>query len=79
MMQGTMSISEYFLRVKNIYAEIIELDATEKISVAHLRRFLIHDLNKEYTLFFTSIQGWAQQPSVEELENLLFNQEALAK
>ena len=29
--------------------------------------------------FITSIQGWANQPSVEELENLLSSQEALAK
>ncbi|PHT38397.1 Cytochrome [Capsicum baccatum] len=78
-MQGTMSISEYFLRVKNICAKISELYATKKISVARLRRFLILCLNKEYTPFVTSIQGWAQQPSVEELKNLLSNQEALAK
>ncbi|KAH0765121.1 hypothetical protein KY285_000992 [Solanum tuberosum] len=78
-MQGTMSILEYFLRVKNICAEISKLDATEKISAVRLRRFLIRGLNKEYTPFVTSIQGWAQQPSVEELENLLSNQEALAK
>lgn len=39
--QGGMSISEYFLRVKSICAEISELDADEKISEARLRRFLI--------------------------------------
>ena len=34
---------------------------------------------KEYGPFVTSIKGWAKQPSVEKLENLLSNQEALAK
>lgn len=33
----------------------------------------------EYIPFITSIQGWEKQPSVEELESLLSNQEALAK
>lgn len=29
--------------------------------------------------FISSIQGWANQPSIIELENLLLNQEALVK
>lgn len=77
--QGGMSISEYFLKVKSLCAEISELDVDEKISEARLRRFLIWGLKKEYTPFITSIQGWEKQPSVEELENLLANQEALAR
>ncbi|XP_059281162.1 uncharacterized protein LOC132034831 [Lycium ferocissimum] len=76
---GGMSISGYFLRVKSICAEISELDPEEKIGEARLRRFLIRGLKKEYNPFVTSIQGWAKQPSVEEFENLLSNQEALAK
>ncbi|KAL3533462.1 hypothetical protein ACH5RR_006983 [Cinchona calisaya] len=75
--RGGMSISEYFLRVKSFCAEILELDSDEKISEARLRRYLIRGLKKKYARY-TSIQGWANQPSVEELENLLFNQEALA-
>ncbi|KAL0453679.1 UNVERIFIED_CONTAM: Retrovirus-related Pol polyprotein from transposon RE1 [Sesamum latifolium] len=74
-----MSIFEYFLKVKNICAEISELDPHEKISEARMRRFLIRGLKKEYTPFVVSVQGWPNQPSVEELENLLSNQEALAK
>ncbi|KAF2286935.1 hypothetical protein GH714_035776 [Hevea brasiliensis] len=73
--QGEMSIFEYFLRVKSICAEISELDANEKISEARLRRFLIRGLKKEYTPFVTSIQGWAKQPSVEELERNKNNKE----
>ncbi|KAL0314881.1 UNVERIFIED_CONTAM: hypothetical protein Sangu_2332500 [Sesamum angustifolium] len=74
-----MSISEYFLKVKNICAEISELDPAEKISEALLRRFLIRGIQKEYNPYVTSVQGWEKQPSVEELESLLSNQEALAK
>ncbi|XP_071742583.1 uncharacterized protein [Rutidosis leptorrhynchoides] len=74
-----MIVSEYFLRVKNLCSEISEIDVSEKISEARLRRYLIRDLKKEYVRFITSIQGWTTQPSVEELENLLSNQEALAK
>ncbi|KAK3042181.1 hypothetical protein RJ639_001301 [Escallonia herrerae] len=77
--QGGMSISEYFLKVKNICSEISQLDMDEPISEARLRRYLIRGLRKEYMPFVTSVQGWAVQPSVEELENLLSNQEALAK
>ncbi|KAH0774453.1 hypothetical protein KY290_011590 [Solanum tuberosum] len=53
--QGGMSISEYFLRVKGICAEISELDPDEKIGEARLRRFLIRGLKKEYSPFVTSI------------------------
>ncbi|XP_071728349.1 uncharacterized protein [Rutidosis leptorrhynchoides] len=63
----------------SICAEILEIDDKEKISESRLRRYLIRGLKKEYVPFITSIQGWATQPSVEELENLLTNQEALAK
>ncbi|KAL4388206.1 hypothetical protein GQ457_09G012020 [Hibiscus cannabinus] len=77
--QGNMYISEYFLKVKSVCAEISELDIEEKISEARIRHFLIRGLKKEYFPFVTSIQGWAHQPSIEELESLLSNQEALAK
>ena len=50
-----MSISEYFLRVKSICAEISETDADEKISEARLRRYLARGLRKEYGPFVTSI------------------------
>ncbi|KAK4435148.1 hypothetical protein Salat_0678100 [Sesamum alatum] len=76
--QGGMSVFEYFLKTKFIYVEISELDPNEKISEAHMRRFLIRGL-KEYMPSVISIQGWPNQPSVEVLENLLSNQEALAK
>ncbi|KAJ4828077.1 hypothetical protein Tsubulata_049920 [Turnera subulata] len=77
--QGGMSISKYFLRVNNLCKEISELDPDQKISEASQRRFLIRGLKKKYTSFVTSIQGWASQTTIEELESLLANQEALAE
>ncbi|KAK3001833.1 hypothetical protein RJ639_022241 [Escallonia herrerae] len=56
-----------------------EIEMDEKISKARLRHYLVRGLKKEYGPFVTSIQGWSTQPSVEELENFLSNQEALAK
>ncbi|KAJ0046528.1 hypothetical protein Pint_04325 [Pistacia integerrima] len=56
-----------------------EIDVDDKISKVHLRWHLIGGLRKEYGPFVTSIQGWSQQPSIEELENFLSNKEALAK
>ena len=44
-----------------------------------MRRIVIRGLKPEYSSFVTSIQGWAQQPSLEEFENLLSSQELLAK
>lgn len=77
--QGGISISKYFLRVKNICAKISEIDEKEKINEARLRQYFIYGLKKEYGPFITFIQGWANQPSLEELQNLLSNQEALTK
>ena len=65
--------------MKNLCSEILELDAEEPVSDARLRRYLIRGLQKDFMPFVCLIQGWANQPRVIELENLLFNQEALIK
>ncbi|KAG6503769.1 hypothetical protein ZIOFF_036093 [Zingiber officinale] len=77
--QDGMSCSEFFLKVKNLCSEISLLNPEEKISIARLKRYIIRGLRPEYTPFVTSIQGWAQQPSLEEFENLLSSQELLAR
>uniref|UniRef100_M1DGE3 Nitrate transporter n=1 Tax=Solanum tuberosum TaxID=4113 RepID=M1DGE3_SOLTU len=51
----------------------------EAITKARMRRTIIRSLKSEYILFVTSIQGRAQQLSLEEFENLLSSQEFLAK
>ncbi|KAJ1386601.1 Zinc finger, CCHC-type [Sesbania bispinosa] len=75
--QGNSSIAEYFLKIKNLCAEISDLDPGEKINESRCRRFIIRGLKNEYSPFIMSIQGWANQPSLEELQNLLTNQEVL--
>ncbi|KAG6509746.1 hypothetical protein ZIOFF_027751 [Zingiber officinale] len=77
--QDGMSCSEFFLKVKNLCSEISLLNPEEKISNARLKRYIIRGLRPEYTPFVTSIQGWAQQSSLEEFENLLSSQELLAR
>ncbi|KAH7843402.1 hypothetical protein Vadar_016136 [Vaccinium darrowii] len=77
--QGNMTVAQYFQKIKSICSEISEIDKEEPISEARLRRYLIRGIRKEYMPFLTSIQGWATQPTIIELENLLSNQEALAK
>ncbi|TMW99638.1 hypothetical protein EJD97_002246 [Solanum chilense] len=77
--KGKLSISEYFLKVKNLCFEISLLNPKEANSEARMRRIVIHGLKSEYILFAMSIQGWSQQPSFENFENLLLSQELLAK
>ncbi|KAL9673586.1 hypothetical protein QQ045_029847 [Rhodiola kirilowii] len=77
--QGDLSISQFFLKVKNLCSEISQLDPDEPISEARVRCHIIRGLTREYTPFVTSIQGWDRQPSLEEFENLLSSQESLAR
>ncbi|WZZ86518.1 hypothetical protein YC2023_115097 [Brassica napus] len=76
--QGESSISEFFIKVKNLCSEINTLNPEESIFEAWLKRSIIRGLRPEYTPFVTSVQGWATQPSLEEFENLLASQESLA-
>ncbi|KAM0834069.1 hypothetical protein ACQ4PT_063857 [Festuca glaucescens] len=78
-LQGTLSISQYLTKVKNIYHEISQLDPEEKISEARMRMIIIHGLRPEYNGVMAGVRGWPTQPSLVEMENLLANQEALAK
>ncbi|XP_047329966.1 uncharacterized protein LOC124933585 [Impatiens glandulifera] len=72
------SVSDFFLKVKNICSKVSLLNPNEKISEARTKRHIVRGLRPEYTPFITSIQGWSQQPSLEEFENLLSSQESLA-
>ncbi|XP_015164455.1 uncharacterized protein [Solanum tuberosum] len=76
--QSNLSISEYSLKIKNLCSEIGLFNSEEAISEAQMRSIVIRGLKLEYIPFVTSIQGWAQQPSLEEFENLLSSQELLA-
>lgn len=77
--QGNLSFAQYFLKIKNLYSKITLLDQEEPISKAQLKRYIFHGLKPEYIPYVTSIQGWAQQPSLEEFENLLSSQVSLGQ
>lgn len=44
-----------------------------------IRRQIIRGLKQEYVPFVTSVQGWANYPSLVALENILASQEPLAR
>ena len=46
MIQGNLSIPEYFVKVKTLCSEVSELDSEEPISNARLRRYIIRGLRK---------------------------------
>ncbi|KAK1391496.1 hypothetical protein POM88_010552 [Heracleum sosnowskyi] len=45
--QGTVSVEEYFLKIKHLCSEILELDKEEPVKDARLRRYLIRALTKQ--------------------------------
>ncbi|ESQ28678.1 hypothetical protein EUTSA_v10019725mg [Eutrema salsugineum] len=57
--QGESSISEFFIKVKNLCTEINTLNPEESISEVRLKRSIIRGLQPEYTPFVTSVQDWA--------------------
>ena len=53
-----MSITDYFLKVKTMCVEILDLGSEEPISKARLMRcYFIRGLRKEFMSFISSIQG----------------------
>ncbi|KAH1120511.1 hypothetical protein J1N35_003671 [Gossypium stocksii] len=78
-MKCNMTIAQYFHKVKSLCREISELDPEAPISETRMKRVIIHGLRLEYQYFITAVQGWQNQPSLVEFENLLAGQEALVK
>ncbi|KAA8547802.1 hypothetical protein F0562_004231 [Nyssa sinensis] len=77
--QRDMTIAQYFHKVKSICREISELDPTAPIGETRMKRIIIHGLRPEFRGFIAAVQGWPNQPSLVEFENLLAGQEAMAK
>ncbi|XP_076888305.1 uncharacterized protein LOC143538691 [Bidens hawaiensis] len=77
--QQDRSIAQYFHKVKTLCREIGELDNEARIGEVRMKQILIHGLKPEYHSFIAVIQGWPNQPTIGEFENLLASQEALAK
>nr|DAD23742.1 TPA_asm: hypothetical protein HUJ06_025205 [Nelumbo nucifera] len=74
-----MPIVQYFHKVKSLCREISELDPKAPIGETRIKRIIIHGLRPKYRGFVAAIQGWQNQPSLVEFENLLAGQEALAE
>ena len=77
--QGNMTIAQYFHKVQSLCREISELDPDARIGETRMKRIIIHGLKPEYRSFVAAVQGWQNQPSLVDFENLLAGQEALAK
>ncbi|KAH0661325.1 hypothetical protein KY284_026256 [Solanum tuberosum] len=74
-----MTIAQYFLKVKMLCREISELDPQAPIGETRMKGIIIHGLKPEYRSFIDDVQGWQNQSSLVEFENLLVGQEDLAK
>ncbi|WKA06756.1 hypothetical protein VitviT2T_024641 [Vitis vinifera] len=77
--QCNLTIAQYFHKVKTLCREIFELDLEAPIGETRMKRIIIHGLRPELRGFVAAVQGWKNQPSLVEFENLLAGQEALAK
>ncbi|KAJ8767457.1 hypothetical protein K2173_017501 [Erythroxylum novogranatense] len=69
--QRDMSIAQYFHKVKSLCREISELEPTAPIGESRIKRIIIHGLKPEFRSFVVAVQGWQNQPSLVEFENLL--------
>ncbi|KAL4188778.1 hypothetical protein AMTRI_Chr08g162130 [Amborella trichopoda] len=70
---GTMSISQYFSKVKSLCHKISKLDLKSRITETTMRRIITRCLRPKYNGFMMAIRGWPTQPSLMELESLLAN------
>lgn len=77
--QQGMTVSEYFTKVKTLCQEISKLDPENQITETRMRRIIIHGLRPEFNAFVIATRGWAKEPTLNEIENVLANQEALNK
>ena len=77
--QRDLTVSEYFIKVKFLCQEISKLDPQNLITETRMRRIIIHGLRPKFLGLVTATRGWAQEPALNELENILANQEALDK
>nr|GEV57600.1 uncharacterized protein [Tanacetum cinerariifolium] len=77
--QRDLTIAQYFHKVKTLCREISELDPDAPIDDTRMKRIIIHGLKPKFRSYVAAIQGWQNQPSLVEFENLLASQEALIK
>ncbi|CAN1155900.1 Retrovirus-related Pol polyprotein from transposon RE1 [Linum perenne] len=77
--QREMTVSDYFTKVKSLCEEISKMDPENDISETRIKRIIVHGLRREFNGLVTAIRGWAKEPTLEELENTLADQETLDK
>ena len=77
--QQDILVSEYFTKVKALCQEISKLNPQNKITETKVRRIIVHGLCREFNALITTTRGWAKELTLDELENILANQEALNK
>ncbi|KAH0670865.1 hypothetical protein KY285_025727 [Solanum tuberosum] len=77
--QRNMTIIQYFSKVKSLSDEISKLDPENAITETKMRRIIVHGLRREYKGIITATRGWATEPTLSELKNLLANEEDLEK
>ncbi|XP_048140238.1 uncharacterized protein LOC125316273 [Rhodamnia argentea] len=66
-----------FARSKD--AQVAKLDPKNAIFEPRMRGIIIHGLRSQYNGIVMATRGWANVPTLTELENLLANQETLDK
>ena len=69
--------SLYFSKVKSLCEEISKLDPDNVINETSMRRIIIHGRRPEFKGLVTATRGWVTQPTLDELENILSNEETL--
>ena len=74
-----MTVTLYFHKVKTLCQEIFELDPPALIGKTRMKKIIIHGLRLEFRGFVDVVQGWQNQSSLVEFENVLVGQEILAK
>lgn len=77
--QRDLMNNQYFTKVKSLYHKISELNLNAKIVDSQMRRIIIHGFRPQFASFIATVQGQPTQPSLVDFENLLINQEAMAK
>lgn len=77
--QRNMTISQYFSKVKSLSDEISKLDSENAITETRMRIIIVHGPRQEYKGIITATWGWATEPTLSELENLLASEEDLEK
>ncbi|GAA0152957.1 hypothetical protein LIER_37596 [Lithospermum erythrorhizon] len=72
-----MTISQYFSKLKSLSDEISKLDLNNAITEKQMKRIIIHELKPECKGIVTATRGWATEPTLADLENMLINEEEL--